>query len=981
MPVSSSSAGRFREVAAPDVLQLFHSIATEDRKQQQIQRGKRGKRGEGETKWGRCRGGSAAVSVLLFASVLAVLFLVSRCLSLIRHQQQQELLLQSARRLAAEKETGDEKPNGGDSNFFEHICEGEREDRKDVQWQITTSSIIYRDSDRHSDLNPFEGGKEVDEIEEDGDDDDEPPKKKQKDEMELYKEERSFSLTPSFAVEMYAPASPTSAAAEAAEVAAAAESIRESILQYVEEILAEDNGNSEEVEEETYFSSLLSELNMIVGTQSIDEMQQQQHKLQQQQQWERKQQVLIDQFSNAAQSVVVIPANFHYSNRYHDNGKGEEAGEENKGEEGNGEGGEEGEKNDGTNGTDNDNNDDGDLNSQSDYTNGANNDGSGAGDEGAADDDDNDSDSNNDTNNANNAGDANDGDADTNGDNFHAGAEDNDDAAVAATAAAAADDDIDDDTAREEGDADGRETETKPEADKETHGGETDEDSEDSGEEDYEDGSGLHRNLLPDVDVDDDVDENDEDDDNTDTADEGTSAGVSAAAAAVPADYDNSLEGALVVQRQQQKRSISNSNSSKGQTLHFSFQAGASYLPYQGAVVVDPPGRLPAKIEEEMNERRRRKGRKERHFKKQFIFVAGRPNAKGAYMVVCREVNYQGKQSLLLYWMPFLDSAIAGKQQQRQRQQQQQQQDLRDHPFFRLPSVSPSASVRSFTRKVWTSKQTSTRMQLTLSALHALLAIKDVLKKQQPLTSEDLLKLLENLEQLVAYSVYQGQEVVDHIRPAHAVTKLGAALLMTDAMFAAAEVLGEKAKKNEWWKDIIATLPVYRRLSVGAASRHTSQKSLVLLQLLQSALEAYKGGQRPPPLFLVPLKQILLCTHAVHGLSRGNWTRLQRDDQEWQLVQAQLQQEKVQQQQAQQLQAQPEMRQQGHDQVRQQVQEVHQQLQEQVQEAQHQQVRQQRQQRVQVVQQQQAQQQAEASARNAAAGAAASAAENTGSKI
>ncbi|CDJ49260.1 hypothetical protein EBH_0058910 [Eimeria brunetti] len=937
MSVSSTFPAGYSEAGAPDVLQLPPSPTVGDIKQQQIQREQQERIVRGGTSWGLYRGGlrSAAVSIFLFGSVIAVLFMVSQCFFLRVQQQKQLLLQQSIRRLAAEKETGGEKEDGGDGNFVEHICREEGEGIEGIQGQASKNSITYTESDRRLDLNPFDEEREMEEIEED--DDGEPPKKKKKGgETELQKEEGSFSLTPSFAIEMYAPPSPTpeAVAGGAAGGGGAAESMRQSILQYVEEILADDNGDSEAVEGDIYFSSLLYELNMMVGTPSIDEMQQQHRKLQQQQQPERKQQVLIDQFRNAAQSVVVLPAYGGNNHRGYDNRKREETGEEKEGDDVSGESGVEGGKNGVTDNSDNDGNADNDYNGHtgnSDDINYDNSDGSDAGDEGAADDDDNDDDGDND---GNNNGDNNDDDAgfdyrDTEDDNGYADSEDNDDADAAA--AAAADDDIDDDTDREEGEAEGTEIETKTETETETE--ETsDENSKDRGEEDYDDCDDRRRKLLPDDDDGDDEDDNDVDDDDTDTADEGTSAAAfaAAAAAAVPADYDKPLEDAMVVQRQQPRRKRSSrSKGSEEQTLHFSHQEGSSYAPYQVAIIVDPPGRLPVEEEEEMRKRRRLRGRKEPHFQKQFIFTAGKPNAKGAYMVVCKEMYYQGRPSLLLYWMPFLDSAVAIGEQQLQRQQQLQQQNLGEHPFFRLPSVSPFALVRSFTRKNGTWRQ-----RQTLAEMNAIIAIKDVLKKQQPLMSRDLRWLLENLEHLVEFSLRQEQVVVDNIRPANAVKKLGSALLMTDAMFAAAEVLGAYAKKHEWWQDVMATLPIYRRPTVVSAAKHSSQQSLMLLQLLQSTLDIYRGGQRPLPLLLVPLKQILLCTDAVPKLRKGNWTRFQRDDADWQRAQAQ--QQKVQQQQPQLLQVQHEGRQQVRQQVQQQAQQQVQQAQQQVQQAQQQ---------------------------------------------
>ncbi|CDI73963.1 hypothetical protein, conserved [Eimeria praecox] len=162
-----------------------------------------------------------------------------------------------------------------------------------------------------------------------------------------------------------------------------------------------------------------------------------------------------------------------------------------------------------------------------------------------------------------------------------------------------------------------------------------------------------------------------------------------------------------------------------------------------------------------------------------------------------------------------------------------------------------------------------------------MLGIKEILKKNL-LNSYDLELLMENLEMLVNHALHRKKESIDTMRPKYIVEKLGFALLVTDAIYAASEVLGSQARRSEWWQDVIDTLPVYTGPSESAASRTSARQNVLLAQLLHSALEIYRCGSRPSAEVLVPLKQIILCTPAVPALRRGPWTQFTTDDIEWQ---------------------------------------------------------------------------------------------------
>ena len=205
--------------------------------------------------------------------------------------------------------------------------------------------------------------------------------------------------------------------------------------------------------------------------------------------------------------------------------------------------------------------------------------------------------------------------------------------------------------------------------------------------------------------------------------------------------------------------------------------------------------------------------------------------------------------------------------------------DIGTHPFFRLPSSAPGASVRGIIRTPWPMNR-----RRSLGQARALWKISRVLKKPV-VDSGDLERLMQNLELLVDYATHCAKENLDALQTRYVAEKLGFAFLVMDGIYAASEVLGAKARRSEWWQQVVDTLPVYTN-APQLVSRHVQIKQKVgLCRFLVRALDYYRCGTRPPSHFVVALKQILLCTSAVQQFRRDPWIDYMDDDTEWQQLQ------------------------------------------------------------------------------------------------
>ncbi|CDI82827.1 hypothetical protein EAH_00067690 [Eimeria acervulina] len=134
---------------------------------------------------------------------------------------------------------------------------------------------------------------------------------------------------------------------------------------------------------------------------------------------------------------------------------------------------------------------------------------------------------------------------------------------------------------------------------------------------------------------------------------------------------------------------------------------------------------------------------------------------------------------------------------------------------------------------------------------------------------------------VVGSEISDPQESIDTFKPKEVAEKLGFELLMLDAMFAASEVIGAKARRADWWQNVIDKLPVFMGPTESALSRPAAQQNISLIRFLDHALQFYQLGLRPPASLLVPLKQVLLCTSAVPPFTKGPWAKFRNDDTDW----------------------------------------------------------------------------------------------------
>ena len=81
--------------------------------------------------------------------------------------------------------------------------------------------------------------------------------------------------------------------------------------------------------------------------------------------------------------------------------------------------------------------------------------------------------------------------------------------------------------------------------------------------------------------------------------------------------------------------------------------------------------------------------------------------------------------------------------------------------------------------------------------------------KKPVVDSGDLRRLMQDLETLVDYAEHCAIENLDGLPPRYVAEKLGFAFLMMDGIYVATEVLGAKARRSEWWQQVVDTLPVY----------------------------------------------------------------------------------------------------------------------------------------------------------------------------
>ncbi|CDJ36757.1 uncharacterized protein EMH_0095400 [Eimeria mitis] len=167
-----------------------------------------------------------------------------------------------------------------------------------------------------------------------------------------------------------------------------------------------------------------------------------------------------------------------------------------------------------------------------------------------------------------------------------------------------------------------------------------------------------------------------------------------------------------------------------------------------------------------------------------FKYIVGEPGTKGSYMLLGSQVsNLQGRPALILLSTPISGKSAADVIPR--------EVDFTTHPFYRIPGASRYASVRGIKLTFW---QPLRRKRFFDGRL--LLRIRELMK-QPVLDSDGLERLMRNLEELVDHAVHREKEDISGLKPRLVVERLAFALLVTDALFAASEVLGPAARRSE----------------------------------------------------------------------------------------------------------------------------------------------------------------------------------------
>ncbi|OEH80221.1 hypothetical protein cyc_02155 [Cyclospora cayetanensis] len=199
---------------------------------------------------------------------------------------------------------------------------------------------------------------------------------------------------------------------------------------------------------------------------------------------------------------------------------------------------------------------------------------------------------------------------------------------------------------------------------------------------------------------------------------------------------------------------------------------------------------------------------------------------------------------------------------------------LSEHPFYWLPVGTQGGSMRlrySERRGLAAIREQFTQVSQLLQSLASLL-------KRPSLTGKQTKDMLFLAEKLVAYVTTD--MALHHRRwgPAKKAELLGLLFLVVDALYCAAEVLGESSGKQIWWPklmDVVATA----KHNVGQSSLPAQGLSQIeeLILLLISALDTYSNNQRPSAEVVVALKrQLLYAETGIPDRESGQQQQLQR---------------------------------------------------------------------------------------------------------
>ncbi|CDJ46425.1 hypothetical protein EBH_0066070 [Eimeria brunetti] len=197
---------------------------------------------------------------------------------------------------------------------------------------------------------------------------------------------------------------------------------------------------------------------------------------------------------------------------------------------------------------------------------------------------------------------------------------------------------------------------------------------------------------------------------------------------------------------------------------------------------------------------------------------------------------------------------------------------LATHPFYRYPEHQRGFSSRSFDVRL------AAAFAKKLHPNTELAICREIMKKRS-LTLQDFDELLSQAEILCGYA---SSSMRVHYKRAQAMCAretLGTVFLVLDTLHCAAEVLGERSKKQLWWPLIVRHIedakyfPAKELLLTCKTIRNTD-----VALTLSTALEYYRRGCRPPARMVIGLKEALFCERGTSSKFHAEYWNPYRDD-------------------------------------------------------------------------------------------------------
>ncbi|CDJ52449.1 hypothetical protein EBH_0049810 [Eimeria brunetti] len=202
---------------------------------------------------------------------------------------------------------------------------------------------------------------------------------------------------------------------------------------------------------------------------------------------------------------------------------------------------------------------------------------------------------------------------------------------------------------------------------------------------------------------------------------------------------------------------------------------------------------------------------------------------------------------------------------------------LKTHPFYRYPKTQPAPSTTPFDLQ-----RVATFADIKIQASNALAVCRGIMGKPL-LSQEDFQQLLFHTERLCGYAVSKMPVPYAGRRASDAIENLGIVFLVLDTLHCAAEMLGKFSMKHLWWPKIVRHIEKagYEAgrdfMMPGKCLRNTK-----VARTLDTALEYYRQGHRPPVLMVVGLKEALLCEAGGRSkFSSTRWNAWREDAAQW----------------------------------------------------------------------------------------------------